>query len=70
MRVLIIVAETATGYSAYAPELPTCIATGSSRAEVEAEMRAALEFHLEGLRAQGELPPESHSYATVVEVAA
>ena len=70
MKVLIIVAETATGYSACAPELPGCIATGSSRAEVEAEMQAALEFHLEGLRTQGELPPESHCYATVVEVAA
>ena len=70
MKVLIIVAETANGYSSYAPELPGCIATGSSRAEVEKEMQAALEFHLEGLRAQGELPPESNSYHTVVEVAA
>jgi predicted RNase H-like HicB family nuclease len=70
MKVLIIVEETAAGYSAYAPDLPGCIATGTTRAEVEIEMRAAVEFHLEGLRAQGELPPESHSYATVVEVAA
>lgn len=63
MKVLIIVEQTGTGYSAFAPQLPGCIATGTTRAEVEEEMRTALEFHLEGLRAQGELPPESQSYA-------
>ena len=70
MKVLIVVERTATGYSAYAPDLPGCIATGSTREEVESEMRAAVEFHLEGLRAQGQLPPEPDTYATVVEVAA
>lgn len=70
MRILIIVEETGTGYSAYAPDLPGCIATGATRAEVEKEMQAAIEFHLEGMRAHGEPLPESHSYATVVEVAA
>lgn len=70
MKVLIVVEETGTGYSAYAPDVPGCIATGATRAEVEREMQAALEFHLEGLRAHGEPLPQSHSYTTVVEVAA
>jgi predicted RNase H-like HicB family nuclease len=70
MKVLIIVEESGTGYSAYAPDLPGCIATGTTRAEVEKEMKEALEFHLEGMRAIGELPLKPHSYATVVEVAA
>ncbi len=70
MKVLIIVAETATGYSAHAPDVPGCIATGATRAEIEKEMQTAIEFHLEGMRAIGELPPKPHSYATVVEVAA
>lgn len=70
MKVLIIVEETGTGFSAYAPDYPGCIATGATREEVEREMRAAMEFHVEGLRAQGEILPESNSYATVVEVAA
>jgi predicted RNase H-like HicB family nuclease len=65
-----VVEQTPTGYSAYAPDLTGCIATGSTRGEVEQEMRAAVEFHLEGLRAQGQSPPESSSYTTVVEVAA
>jgi predicted RNase H-like HicB family nuclease len=70
MKILIIVEASGTGYSAYAPDLPGCIATGSTRAEVEKEMRAAIEFHLEGMRATGELPPKPNSYATVVEVVA
>ena len=70
MKVLIIVEESGTGYSAYAPDLPGCIATGRTRAEVEKEMQAAIEFHLEGMRAHGEPPPKPNSYATVVEVAA
>lgn len=70
MKVLIIVEETGTGYSAYAPDLPGCIATGATRAEVEKEMQDALEFRLDGMRAHGELPPTPHCYATVVEVAA
>ena len=70
MKVLIIVEKTGTGFSAYAPDLPGCIATGTTRAEVEEEMKEALEFHLEGMRTHGELPPEPHTYATEVEVAA
>lgn len=70
MKVLIVVEQTLTGYSAYAPDFPGCVATGATRAEVEQEMRDAVAFHLEGFRAQGEQPPESSSYATVVEVAA
>ena len=70
MKLLIVVEQTATGHSAYAPDLPGCVATGSTPAEVEREMRDAVAFHLDGLRAQGQLPPEPHSYATVVEVAA
>ncbi len=70
MKILIVVEQTETGYSAYAPDVPGCVATGADRAEVEREMREALEFHFEGMRAQGYLPPELHSYATLVEVAA
>ena len=49
-----IVIEKAEGnYSAYAPDLPGCVATGATIAEVEFEMREAIAFHLEGLRADG-----------------
>ena len=48
-RFLIIVEESGTAYSAYSPDVPSCVSTGSSREEVEQNMREAIEFHLEGL---------------------
>jgi predicted RNase H-like HicB family nuclease len=70
MKLLVVVEQTSTGYSAYSPDLPGCVATGPSRSEVEQRMREAIEFHVDGLRADGQDPPEPHTYATVVEVAA
>jgi predicted RNase H-like HicB family nuclease len=70
MKILVIVEQTGSGFSAYSPDIPGCIATGQSRAEVESTMREAIELHLEGLRAEGLAAPEPHSYATIVEVAA
>jgi predicted RNase H-like HicB family nuclease len=70
MKILIVVEETASGFSAYSPDIAGCVATGASREEVEHTMRDAIEFHLEGLRAEGQEVPAPHSYATFVEVAA
>lgn len=70
MRLLVVVEQTDSGYSAYSPDLPGCVAAGQSRAEVEHRMREAIELHLQGLRADGLTPPEPHAYATIVEVAA
>ncbi len=52
-RYLIIIEESATGFSAYSPDVPGCVATGRTRAVVEREMHDAIEFHLEGLREEG-----------------
>lgn len=70
MKLLVIVERAATGYSAYSPDLPGCIATGSSHGDVEQRMREAIELHLQGLRAEGEELPQPQAYATIVEVAA
>jgi predicted RNase H-like HicB family nuclease len=59
-----------TGYSAYSPELPGCAATGSTRAEVEREMREAIDFHIEGLLLAGEPIPKPRTLAAYCEVAA
>jgi predicted RNase H-like HicB family nuclease len=69
-RYLIIIEATSTGYSAYSPDLPGCIATGSSQADVERAMRDAIELHLEGLRDAGLPIPVGATSATYVEVAA
>jgi len=70
MKVLIVVEQTPTGFSAYSPDIDGCIATGATGEEVERSMREAIGFHLEGLRADGQAVPAPHSYATFVEVAA
>ena len=69
-RYLIVIEPTSTGYSAYSPDLPGCIATGPSTEVVEANMREAIAFHLDGLRADGQPVPPPHSIGTYVEVAA
>ena len=69
-RYLIIIEATGTGYSAYSPELPGCVATGRTRAEVEREMHDAIKFHVEELRLAGEQIPAPRSEASYCEVAA
>ena len=69
-RYLIVLEPTATGFSAYSPDLPGCAATGATRPEVEENMRQAIELHLEGLREDGEPVPSAQTIATYVEVAA
>ncbi len=66
-----IVIETAGGnYSAYVPDLPGCITTGATVEETVANMREAIELHLEGMRADGDAIPVPSTTAAVVEVAA
>ena len=72
-RRYMIVIEGAAGenYSAYAPDLPGCVATGVTIAEVEREMHDAIALHLEGLRETGQpIPEPSDLTAIYVDVAA
>ena len=69
-RYLIVMEDTTTGYSAYSPDLPGCVATGATEADVKQKMREAIEVHVAGLREQGEPVPEPHSSSSYVEVSA
>lgn len=69
-RYLIVIEETSTGYSAYSPDLPGCVATGHDRAEVEEAMREAIVLHIEGLQQAGEPIPRPTSTSAYVDVAA
>jgi len=69
-RYLIVMEATSTGYSAYSPDLPGCVATGTTESEVEQRMREAIEFHVAGLREQGEPVPEPQSSSSYVEISA
>lgn len=57
-------------YSAYVPDLPGCVATGSTVEEVQREIREAIEFHIEGMRKEGLPVPEPGSRVSYVDVAA
>jgi predicted RNase H-like HicB family nuclease len=70
MRYAIVIEKAAGNFSAYVPDLPGCIATGSSAEEVAKEIKEAIDFHLEGMREDGITPPTPHSYVEYVEVAA
>ena len=70
MKVLIVVEQTPTGFSAYSPDVPGCVATGASREEAEREMRDTLSFQLDGLRQEGAKLPEPQASSTYVDVPA
>ena len=70
MRYAIVIEEAEGNYSAYVPDLPGCVATGRSLDEVERSIREAVEFHLQGLRADNQPIPLASSRVDYVEVAA
>ena len=70
MRYAIVIENAGANFSAYVPDLPGCIATGATVAETEAHIRAAIEFHLEGMKEDGAPIPPPTSRVEYVEVAA
>jgi predicted RNase H-like HicB family nuclease len=69
-RYLILIEPSETGFSAYSPDVPGCVSTGRTADEVEANMRAAVEAHLEELRLAGLPLPKPTTSAGYVDVAA
>lgn len=45
----VIVEQAGRNFSAYAPDLPGCVATGKTVAETLERMREAIRLHLQGL---------------------
>ncbi|MBP6382920.1 MAG: type II toxin-antitoxin system HicB family antitoxin [Pseudomonadales bacterium] len=70
MRYAIVIEQAEGNYSAYVPDLPGCIATGTTIQEIEQQIREAIEFHLDGLREDGLDIPKPVSKVEYVEVAA
>ena len=70
MRYAIVIEKAQGNYSAYAPDLPGCVATGATIGEVESEMREAIAFHIDGLREDGLVVPDGASQVEYLEVAA
>jgi len=69
-RYTIIIEKAGDNHSAYCPDLPGCIATGSTVEETTQRMKQAIEFHIEGLRREKMVIPRPSTEATSIEVAA
>lgn len=69
MKYAIVIEKAENNYSAYFPDLPGCIATGATIEEVEQQIQEAIEFHLDGMREDGEPIPPPSSHVEDVDVA-
>lgn len=69
MRYTIIIEKAPNNYAAYAPDLPGCVAAADTRDEIVGLMREAIEFHIEGLRRDGDPVPLPETTAAQVDVA-
>lgn len=70
MKYVVVYERTPSGWSAYVPDLPGCVAAGRTRTETERLIRDAIALHLEGLRAENEPIPEPSAWTETVEVPA
>ncbi len=70
MKYAVVIETSGANFSAYVPDLPGCVATGTTLEETEANIREAIEFHLDGMREDGTPIPPPSSRVDYVEVAA
>jgi predicted RNase H-like HicB family nuclease len=70
MRYMVIVEEGPNSFGAYVPDLPGCVAAAETREEVVELIREAIEFHLEGLKSEGQTIPVPHSSSELIEIKA
>ena len=68
MKYAIILEKATKNYSAYAPDVPGCIATADTFDETVQMMKEALEFHFDGLHADGDPIPQPESEVAYVEL--
>jgi len=70
MRYAVIIEQGETSYGAYVPDLPGCVAVAETKDEVILLIKDAIEFHLEGIKQEGQAVPIPSSVTEYVEVAA
>lgn len=70
MRLAMVIEQAENSFSAYAPDRPGGVATGQTIAAVEAGMREAIAFHLDGLREDGRPLPQPSSRLETIAAAA
>lgn len=68
-RYPVVFERTQTGYSAYSPDVPGCVAVGDTEGDARTNFAAALTAHFEVMREIGEAVPEPQSSLDYVEIA-
>ena len=68
MKYAVVFERADRNYSAYVPDLPGCIATAATLAEVKALIQEAIAFHLEGMASEGSTIPEAGTRCGYVAV--
>lgn len=66
----VFIEPTDTGYSAYAPDLPGCVAAASTLEETRLLIKEGIEFHIEGMKMNGDAVPPPTPYIEQIEVSA
>ncbi len=68
MKYAVVFEKGPTSYGAYVPDLPGCVAVGDTLEEVEQLIQEAIEFHIEGMREDGDPIPNPTSTVKEIEV--
>jgi predicted RNase H-like HicB family nuclease len=68
MRYAVVIEKSESGYGAYVPDLPGCVAVGETLKQTEHLIQEAVEFHVEGLCDDGLSVPEPSAVMHYVEV--
>ena len=70
MEYLVVIepAEDGSGYGAFVPDLPGCVATGGTRAEAHERIGYSIPLHLESRKAHGEPVPPPRATAERVRI--
>ena len=69
-RYPVVIEPTSTGFSAYSPDVPGCVAVGDTADETRIHLRDALSEHFQAMRQIGAPIPEPHMSVDYVDVAA
>jgi predicted RNase H-like HicB family nuclease len=70
MKYAVVIEQGDTSFGAYVPDLPGCVATAETREEVVKLIHEAIEFHIEGLKQDGQPVPKASSSVEFIDVAA
>ncbi|ODS32375.1 MAG: hypothetical protein SCARUB_02486 [Candidatus Scalindua rubra] len=69
MRYAIVIEKGPENYSAYVPDLPVCVSTGSTVSEAKENIKEAISFHIDGLKEDGLPVPEPTTICEYIETA-